>query len=215
MDILKFIEHADFFEGASKSSKTQLAEICIPKNFEKKSVLFSEGDEGFAFYLLATGGIALYKGAPSGNNIMIKIVQPGEIFAEVILFEQNVYPVTAIAVKSGTVFVIPKQQFYRLLDNEAFRNDFLTMLMRKQRYLTEKIRYLTMHDVEDRFFKFIEEHFGKKNQITLNFSKKDIAAAIGATPETYSRLINRLENEGKIRFDGKSLQVLEQHIEDL
>jgi CRP/FNR family transcriptional regulator len=206
-----FIEHADFFEGASKESKHQLAEICIPKSYEKKETIFTEGDEGYAFYLLATGSIALYKGSPSGRDIMIKIVQPGEIFAEVILFEQNHYPVTATAVNSGMLFVIPKQQFYCLLNNELFRNDFLSMLMRKQRYLTDKIRYLTMHDVEDRFFNFIEEHFGKKNQVVLNFSKKDIAAAIGATPETYSRLIGRLESEGKIKFDGKTLKILEQN----
>lgn len=198
MDILKFIEHADFFESASDSSKKMLAEICIPKPITKKMVIFTEGEFGSAFYLLATGSVSLHKNAPSGKEIMLKIVQPGEIFAEVILFEQNSYPVTAVCVKSGVLFSIPKHQFYCLLNNEVFRNDFLSMLMRKQRYLTEKIRYLTMHDVEDRFFQFFNEHYGSEKKIRLTFSKKDIASAIGATPETFSRLLNRLTNEGKI-----------------
>jgi CRP/FNR family transcriptional regulator len=207
MDILKFIEHADFFEGASKSSKEMLAGICMHKQILKKEVIFNEGDRGSAFYLLATGSISLHKNAPSGKDIMIKMVQPGEIFAEVILFEQNCYPVTAICVKSGALFSIPKNQFYSLLNDERFRNDFLSMLMRKQRYLTEKIRYLTMHDVDERFFQFLHEHYGDQKKIRLSFSKKDIASAIGTTPETFSRLLTRLVNDGKITMDEKYLTI--------
>lgn len=207
MDILKFIEHAVFFEGASKSSKEMLAGICIPRQFLKKEVIFHEGDTGSAFYLLATGSISLHKNAPTGKDIMIKIVQPGEIFAEVILFEQNCYPVTAACVKSGTLFSIPKNQFYCLLNNERFRNDFLSMLMRKQRYLTEKIRYLTMHDVDDRFFQFLHEHYNNQKKIRLSFSKKDIASAIGTTPETFSRLLTRLVSEGRITLDDNYLTI--------
>ena len=36
----------------------------------------------------------------------------------------------------------------------------------------------------------------------------DIAAAIGATPETLSRLILRLTQEGRIDWQGKTLKVL-------
>jgi CRP/FNR family transcriptional regulator len=209
MDILKFIEHADFFEGASKSSKEMLAGICYARQIEKKEVIFTEGDSGSAFYLLATGSISLHKNAPTGKDIMIKLVQPGEIFAEVILFEQNCYPVTAVCVKSGTLFSIPKHQFYNLLNDERFRCDFLSMLMRKQRYLTEKIRYLTMHDVDDRFFQFLHEHYGDQKKIRLGFSKKEIASAIGTTPETFSRLLTRLVSDGKITMDEKYLTISE------
>ncbi|HEX2957684.1 MAG TPA: Crp/Fnr family transcriptional regulator [Chitinispirillaceae bacterium] len=212
MDILKFIEHADFFEGASRSSKENLAGICIPRQIVKKEVMFNEGDIGSAFYLLATGSISLHKNAPSGKDIMIKIVQPGEIFAEVILFELNFYPVTAVCVKSGTLFSIPKNQFYSLLNDERFRNDFLSMLMRKQRYLTEKIRYLTMHDVDDRFFQFLQEHYTNQKKIRLSFSKKDIASAIGTTPETFSRLLNRLVNEGRITMNEKCITISDTHL---
>jgi CRP-like cAMP-binding protein len=201
MGILKFIEHADFFEGASKSSKEMLAEICYARQIEKKEVIFTEGDSGSAFYLLATGSVSLHKNAPTGKDIMIKIVQPGEIFAEVILFEQDFYPVTAVCVKSGILFSIQKHLFYSLLNDERFRCDFLSMLMRKQRYLTEKIRYLTMHDVDDRFFQFLHEHYGDQKKIRLSFLKKDIASAIGTTPETFSRLLTRLVKEEKIVMD--------------
>lgn len=186
-----------------------LADICIPKQVSKKEILFHEGDRGFAFYLCASGAVGLSKGTPDGREVIIKVIGPGEPFAEVILFEQDSYPVTAVALKPGTLFVIPKHQFYCLLDKQDFRNDFMAMLMRKQRYLADRIRFLTMHDVEDRFFLYIRDHYGAREKVVPTLSKKDLAAAIGATPETYSRLIARLSQEGKLTVEGKTIRLEE------
>jgi len=205
MDILAFIDRSDFFQGISRKSKELLADICIPKNVQKKEVLFHEGEKGHGFYFLASGAVRLHKGTDDGRDVVIKMIGPGEPFAEVILFERDTYPVTAIVVKSGILFLIPKQQFYSLLEIADFRNDFISMLMHKQRYLTERIRFLTVHDVEERFFLFVKEHYGTKNKVQFSYSKKEVAAAIGTTPETYSRLISRLVKEKKIEISGKNL----------
>jgi CRP/FNR family transcriptional regulator len=208
MDILGIIDRSDYFRGVSIETKKQLSSICIPKNVAKKEVLFNEGDQGYAFYFFASGAIGLYKSIDTGKEVVIKTIQPGEPFAEVIRFEQNIYPVTAIAIKPSIVFIIPKKEFISLLDIKSFRNDFISMLMKKQLYLAERIRFLTMHDVEERFFLFLKEHFGNSGRVILNLSKKDIAAAIGTTPETYSRLITRLIEEKRIKVSGKIIEIV-------
>ena len=210
MNIKAYIDNTEFFSGISEKNRELLASICIPKNLEKKQTLFHEGDTGNAFFLVGGGTIGLYKGTDDGRDVVIKMVGRGEIFAEVVLFEQNSYPVTAVALKPSLVFIIPKIQFTCLLADERFRNDFMKMLMRKQRYLAERIKYLTMHDVEERFFLFLREHYGASRTVTFSFSKKDIAAAIGITPETYSRLIARLVKEGKIAVEGRAIEILEE-----
>jgi len=151
------------------------------------------------------GTVGLHKTSESGELIVIKVVQPGELFGEVILFEQDRYPVSAVAMAASQLYEIARGRFSALLEREDFRNDFIAMLMRKQRYLAERIRYLTTFDVEERFFLFLREQFGARREITPNISKKDIAAVIGTTPETYSRLLARLAREGKIRLRGRTL----------
>ncbi|MBA7578249.1 hypothetical protein ES708_20111 [subsurface metagenome] len=79
------------------------------------------------------------------------------------------------------------------------------MLMRKQRYLADRILFLTGHDVEERFFYFLEEQYGRKGEYRILMSKKDIAAAIGTIPETFSRLLLRLKQEQKLRWEGENL----------
>jgi len=209
MNIKAYIDNSEFFSGISGKGKELLAGICIPKKVEKKSLLFQEGETGSAFYLVGGGSIGLYKGMDDGRDVVIKMVGRGEIFAEVVLFEQNTYPVTAVALQPSLVFIVPKVQFTCLLADEQFRNEFIRLLMRKQRYLAERIKYLTMHDVEERFFLFLKEHYDTSGNIRLTYSKKNIAAAIGTTPETYSRLIARLQREGRIHVEGKMMQIID------
>ena len=88
---------------------------------------------------------------------------------------------------------------------DSFRRDFIGMLMRKQRYLTERILFLTASDVEERFFLFLEQQYGHRERYTIALSKRDFAAAIGTIPETFSRLLLRLREQGRIRWEGRTL----------
>ena len=69
---------------------------------------------------------------------------------------------------------------------------------------TERILSLTSRDVEERFFAFLEEQYGRRERYTIPMSKKDVAAAIGTIPETFSRLLQRLKAEG-LHWDGEEL----------
>lgn len=207
MDTSRLLVLSQFFRDLSPGSVKKLAEICIPKNIKKKEPLFFEGQTGHAMFLLVSGGIQLYKSSEGGKEIVVKSVKPGEVFGEVILFEQSEYPVGARTLVSSTVLLLPKHQMLCLLTEEGFRNDFIRMLMKKQRYLTERILYLTAYELEERFFRYLAEQFGKKDEYFLTLTKRDIASNIGTIPETFSRLLKRLEQEGKILWNNKVLKL--------
>lgn len=189
MNTYLIIDRARFFEGICRASKEALADLCLPWERPKKSILFHEGEPGEAMFLLARGRVALHKTTPDGREVVIKVVKPGEVFAEVILFEERVYPVTAAALTDVLVFKLARRDLTSLLRQEDFRNDFIAMLLRKQRYLTEKIRDLTTEDVAERLRAFLREQYGERERITAEINKKQLAAAIGTTPETLSRLL--------------------------
>jgi len=181
MNIGKILHQSDYFKGIQEDNLKSLAQIAIPKKIAKKERLFLEGQKGHSML--------------------------GEIFAEVILFEQENYPVSALALQDCLLIMLPKRQIHCLLNIEKFRNDFIAMLMKKQRHLTNRILYLTLHDVEDRFFLFLKEQYGQREEFSINLSKKDIAAAIWTNPETLSRLILRMKNEKIINWEKEKLSL--------
>ena len=193
MDVYRILDQARFFEGISRASKEALSRFCMPAERAKQAVLFREGEPGEAMYLLARGRMSLHKLSQDGRETVIKVLKPGEVFAEVILFEKRFYPVTAVALTDILVFKLLRRDLLDLLRQEDFRNDFIAMLLRKQRYLADKIQQLTSQDVEQRLRAFLREQYGERERILAEINKKQLAAAIGATPETLSRLLQDLK----------------------
>ncbi len=209
LDIEKAIAESSFFRGVSAASCRQLVGVSRRERFAKREALFVEGARGEAIYVLLSGSVQLQKGGPGGELIVIKTVKAGETFAEAVLFERDRYPVTAMAVVAGEALAFPRGEVLRLLDEPAFRNDFIAMLIGRMRYLAERVTYLTACDVERRFFLFLHEQYGERTRIRLDASKKDIAAAIAATPETFSRLMARLRRSGRVKWQGKTVDLPE------
>lgn len=208
MDIEKLITNTSFFKGLSDEHRTELARIAVLMKVKKRDYLFHEEEKGSSMFLLIGGNIQLHKNTEDGREVVIRVIKPGDVFAEVVLFEKERYPVSARAVTNADVLAFPKDGIHRLLAEESFRNDFIALLMAKQRYLAERIQELTTKDVEHRFFTFLRSQYGEKDLIKTPLSKKDIAAAIGTTPESLSRLILRLTDDEIIDWKGKEIKIL-------
>lgn len=203
----------DAFPSLSEKSLGMIARHCRLVEYPKNEILFLEGDKGNYFFYVASGTVKLFKTSPSGQETVLRLQGPGSIFAEVILFERNEYPVSAVSLTRSLVVHIPREHFLKLLDEEGFRNEFISTLMHKQRYLTDRIMYLTSFDVEERFFRFLIEHYGMKSEYGIDMTKKDIASAIGTIPETLSRLLDRLKGRGVISWDNRTLKVRKDYLE--
>jgi CRP/FNR family transcriptional regulator len=207
IDVEKLISHAAFFRGISDEGRKLLVTICVPKRIPKKEILFHEGEKGHSIFLLAMGSIRLSKATADGEEVVIKVVGLHEVFAEVILFEEELYPVTATALTDSVVLQIPKREVHQLLNKESFRNDFIRFLMKKQRYLARQIHLFHSADVKARLLHFLRDQYGDREEIPMTISKKDVAEAIGTTPETLSRLLQRLKKSRQLTWSGHTIRL--------
>lgn len=208
MEVLDFLREASFFRGLSAGSQEALSRIAFLRPVKKREILFLEGDEGHSLYLLAEGSVQLYKTSAEGVEIVIKIIDPLEVFAEVILFEQSRFPVSAVTLTESLLLQFPKRHVHTLLEERDFRNDFIAMLLRKQRYLADRIYFFSALDVEERLLHFLKEQSQGETAFSIPYSKKEIATAIGTTPETLSRLLLKLETEKVLHWEKNRIQLL-------
>lgn len=198
--LFSFMKASDLEEIVSKSGGVI--------ECEEGKQLFFEGDLAMYFYIVLSGRIRISRTSDKGKELVLKDIQPGESFAEVILFEKNTYPATATAHEDSELLKIEKESFIKLLENKNLAIPFIVNLIKKIRYLARKIELYDNAEVPDRFYHFIETYYGKKESISLKESKKEIAGIIGTIPETFSRMINKLKKSGHIISWDKSQLVL-------
>ncbi len=198
---------AELFGGLSGPEVRRVGEHHRVRRFPRGAMLFLEATEGDAVYVLLSGVVKLFRTTPDGREAVVRMVQPGELFAELILFDEPRYPVSATAVVDSELIEISRTHMQDLLKDERFRNVFVANLIEKLRFLAEQVYVLSSCDVAERLFRFLKERYGRQERYEIALSKKDIAAAIATVPETLSRTLRRLETAGEMRWDGAVLEV--------
>ncbi len=212
--VIELLRGTDIFSDIEGEALKKLAEESRISNLSSRQSVFSEGFPGEHFFFLLEGSIRIFKTTPEGTETTIKIISSGELFAEVILFGSNVYPVSAMAITPARVLGLSRSSFFKMLAHPDARDRFIASLFKKLRYLSEQVHYLNSHDVEERFFRFLREHYGEKETYEIHLPKKEIAAAIGTIPETFSRLVRRLTTLGLLTWKNNTLTLKEKFWRD-
>ena len=215
MNFDAIVARTDLLGGLSPRSLGKITETQRIRSLPKGGMLFLEGDEGQAIYVLATGSIRLFRSDEDGREAIVHLVRPGEVFAEAVLFDTGRYPVSAQAREDSQVVEIATARVHRLLEDPAFRSDFFSTIMRKLRFLAQQVYVLSSCDVRERLLRFLVGRFGRKNRYRVDLSKKDVAEAIATTPETLSRVLARMEENGELRWERTEITVAENTWEDL
>ena len=86
--------------------------------FETHHVLFRQGDPGLALYGIIAGEITVSTSSTDGQVLRLNTQGPGEICGEIALLDGGVRTATASITQPSTLFVLEREPFLRLLEDE-------------------------------------------------------------------------------------------------
>lgn len=183
-------------------------------NLAENEHLFHFGDQARYFYLLRTGQIQLYRLSPSGEEKVIEIIQPGQTFAEAVMFfKANGYPVSAKAVLNSELWRIDMMTFLNLLQES---NELCLSLMggmsKRLHGAIQDIDQLTLQNASMRVIQLLLQsapnHTVSHYTLEWETPKQVLASRLSVRPETFSRILQQLSSKGLISVQGKSIEVL-------
>jgi len=179
---------------------------------EKKEIFFLEDEEGSNIYFLLSGVVKLSKTNDEGKEAVIHFVKSGEIFAEILLYLKNRYPVTATALEDCEALAIDsKKLFDQIKRHPEFSMKLIGVLAGRIKYFVNMIENLTLADTRKRFLSYLNNIAEKQNSKTVNLpvNKGELALLLGSTPETFSRLLKKLAEEEVIEVRGKEITLID------
>jgi len=86
----------------------------IKKTFRPGEVIFAEGDVGDEAYIIEQGAVEIAKKSGTAE-LVLSIVEPGEVIGEMALIDKTPRMATARAAKPSTLIVIHKDVFDKIL----------------------------------------------------------------------------------------------------
>jgi CRP/FNR family transcriptional regulator, dissimilatory nitrate respiration regulator len=210
--IVAALRKSRMFSDLSPADIEAIADGCTVRTLAKDETLFREGEKADGFYVAQTGRISIYRLTPDGREQIICVFQPPESFAEVVMSTVETYPANAMALEPSQVIVIHKKHFRELVcQKPELALHMLASMSLHLKHLVQTIHDMKGKQIEGRLAEWLLQHSpdsdGAKS-FTLPVSKKNLAAQLGVTSETFSRTLARFRREGLIEVAGPQLQLI-------
>lgn len=106
------------FEDLSENELEALNKIAITNEIHRGELIFREGDKNWDLFIIETGEIEIVVTDLTGTEKVIAHVREKEFFGEMSLYDRNsVRSTSARVVRSGTIFRLPSEKLWPLLDS--------------------------------------------------------------------------------------------------
>jgi CRP/FNR family transcriptional regulator len=194
-----------------------VAALAVPRRLPKGKAVFHEGERVDGFFVVASGSVKVFRLSEGGKEQILHILEAGNSFAEAALFEGGVYPAAAEALSESVLLFLPKRPFVSLIErNPRLALRMLASLSRWLRRLADLADALSLRDVEGRFTRYVADELRERGVAPaagtvyeIPVGKAVLASRLGTVPETFSRTLKKLQDEGVIDVRGKKIRLLD------
>ena len=115
-------------EGLSAAEQTEVGRRCAERTYRQRQVIFSVGDSPDAIYLLREGRVKLRLLTSEGQESILQIFRPGDVFGEILLAVPE-RAFEAVALDTVRVAILSRSQLLGLLQSvPLFGMNFIRLL---------------------------------------------------------------------------------------
>lgn len=214
---MDYLKHVPIFSELPEEVLRRIDAKTMERTYRKGETVFLEGEPGQGLHYVRSGRVKVIKLAEDGREHTIKFLQPGEIFAEVLLFNRQPYPATVVAVEDCSLGLIRNEDLEALvLENNALALLLIRSLSQRLLYAQQKIKELALQDVPSRTAELLLR-LGRESGacdaaghvvLQLPESRQELASLVGTSRETLSRTLSDFKRRGLIAMKGSCIVLL-------
>ncbi len=201
-----------YFDGWDKEQLGRLAAGAKQFSLARKELLVTKGERVESVHVVVSGQMRLFIPLSNGAERVVSLVERGESFGEPCLILDEPCPYEAVAGKDSHLIAIDKLVYRR----ELRQSEVLTE--RTLRLVSQRLLH-TLRDVEicaqpsslqrvAHYLIHLRPHdMEPEREFRLPALKRDIAAKLGLSQETFSRMLAFMAQQGFIQFSGSQVRV--------
>ena len=193
-----------FIAGMPEENKEALLRHSIHRNLEPGSIVFNEGESIDAIYIIIEGKVKLASYDAEGYERIVSIFASGDTIWEGILTEGSAFPYSCVCITPARVCVLEKEGLVAALNDAATALRVIALLSRKLHDANVRNMILSTTDPKQRIAAFLKYRNERDREETINLKLDDIAGSLHLRPETVSRKLRELIDDGLIERSGRS-----------
>jgi CRP/FNR family transcriptional regulator, dissimilatory nitrate respiration regulator len=214
IDIHALLRHQPMFQALSDAQLSALLPHTVQVRGRKGDVVFRKGDPCDGMFLVVFGRVKLSMFSSHGIEKVLEIVEPGQSFADAVMFLGYPCPVTAGLLEDSLLLRVAAPAIFAAIESEAdFARKLLAGMAMRLHGLVRDVERYSVESASQRVCGYLLRDLagaeGSEGVVSLPVNKNLIASRLNLSPETFSRVLQRLSAAGMIRVSGREITVLD------
>jgi CRP/FNR family cyclic AMP-dependent transcriptional regulator len=177
------------------------------RRYDAHAQIFHKGDPGSTMMALLRGRVVITAPSSEGKEIILNIINEGEIFGEIALLDGKERTADATAMTDCELLVVTRRSFLPLLERPNMVRELLSVLCERLRRTSEQVEDVLFLDVEARIAKTLlrlAEDDGVAfpgGRVVLGMSQRELGNLVGASREKVNRQLQAWRRAGIISIE--------------
>lgn len=204
-----------FFQGLGENSLEELSAQTNLRQFERGEALFWEGDPCAGLHILESGSVKLFRVSPQGRQHILRVVQEGETFNEVPVFDSGDNPVNAEALEATNVWVVEANAVHGMMEKDPeYALRIIQSLGKMLRHLVQMASEMAFLQVTHRLARLLNETPAQElsGEGGTRWTQEQMAARLGTVREVVARSLRELERSGAIQMENRRISISNRNV---
>lgn len=210
-DLVHQLQTLTFFVGLPQNTLAELVKTAVWRTYNPGEIIFLEGEQASGLYFLQSGWVKVVKSSPAGREQVLRFMEPGDTFNEIVVFANLANPATAIALETAEIWLLPRQSLSQTLrQNPDFAQHAIAKMAERVLHLVNLIADLSLRPVTGRLARLIGD--GAVDGVLSRprwYTQTELAARLGTVPDVVQRALRQLEQDGLIQVERHQIRILD------
>ena len=190
MEDVSPLSGSEFFSSLDEEAMARVAMKASSVRLERNDTLFSEGDEAKELFVVLSGRIAIGKRSPDGRESLVALMEKGDLFGEMPLFDDEPRSASARALERSEVVRVPFEVVRSELEaRPGLLWHVVGLFAERLRAADDALADAMLLDVTGRTAKRLLELAGDSDEFVLPITQEELAGLVGASRERVNKAI--------------------------
>jgi CRP/FNR family transcriptional regulator, cyclic AMP receptor protein len=195
----------------------RLAGFARSRSCQPNEPVFVKGDPAAGMMAVVEGRVRIVTYSAEGKEIVLNVINPGEVFGEIALIDGGERTADAVAMEPTELLILERRDFLPYLErNPELCIKLLIMVCERIRATSEQIEDFSFLDLKARLAKRLialtNSHgvpADEGTRIDMRLSQRELAAMMGTSREAVNKQLRAWQEDGLILLKRGSVTVVD------
>jgi CRP/FNR family cyclic AMP-dependent transcriptional regulator len=205
----ELLRGVELFTALDDATFAQVVDSAASLKIVRGDVIFAEGATADSLYVIVSGRIAISNRSIDGRESMFALMERGDLFGEMGLFDGLGRSAEARALEPSEVIVITYEPLQALWNREpALLWPVIRILTGRLRAMDSALADSFFLDVTGRTAKHLLDLAGERDEFEIPITQEELAGLVGASRERVNKAISSFLRLGWIEQEDRQYKIL-------